>query len=80
MTSIGVSINYTYLLRPFLILDLRLNLYLIGTDEAMVQIGEVLTTLESLYDDYKLQSSTSPIADPPPLQVVNFPIIFFFMT
>ncbi|KAL2922908.1 Zinc finger BED domain-containing protein RICESLEEPER 2 [Bienertia sinuspersici] len=39
---------------------------LFGVDDAMIQVGEVLTTLKTLSNEYKLQSSTSPIVAPCP--------------
>ncbi|KMT19294.1 hypothetical protein BVRB_1g013000 [Beta vulgaris subsp. vulgaris] len=44
---------------------------LFGPDEAMVKVGEVLTTLRSLYDEYKLRSSTSPIVVPTPTSGID---------
>ncbi|KAL2903366.1 Zinc finger BED domain-containing protein DAYSLEEPER, partial [Bienertia sinuspersici] len=42
---------------------------LFGVDDAMIQVGKlkVLTTLKFLYNEYKLQSSTSPTVSPCPL-------------
>ncbi|XP_048494372.1 zinc finger BED domain-containing protein DAYSLEEPER-like [Beta vulgaris subsp. vulgaris] len=39
---------------------------LTGTDEAMIRVEKVLSTLRALYNDYKLQSLISPIVTPSP--------------
>lgn len=37
----------------------------------MIKVGEVLTTLRSLYNEYKLRSSTSPIVVPTPTSAID---------
>ncbi|KMS98808.1 hypothetical protein BVRB_3g068830 [Beta vulgaris subsp. vulgaris] len=39
---------------------------LFGEEDGMIQVGEILTTLKTLYNEYKLQSSISPIVAPSP--------------